>query len=623
MNWKFWKKSEPIVEDYAPSRQQLRAYNKQLQSNLKRSFKAAEESRFLTGWTSHPVHINQLIRQHLTTLRARARAEAQSNDYVKQYIRIMKNNIVGSQGFSHQAKVTRARGTMDEPANTAIESAYKKSGRAIDITGGISRRENLGMIISALITDGEYLAIKYRGKSYGESGYQIEPIDPHLLDVTVNKELSGGRKVRMGIEYDSRNKPLRYYFREYDEQSYGYSNYTYRIVPADRVIHVFYREFVGQERGIPWLATTLFSLKSLDAYDEAAVVAARIGASAMGFFRSEGGEEYKGEEQGENGATITSFEPGTMEDIGNRTFQEFNPNYPHQQYADFKKAQLRKVSSGLGASYETLANDREGVNYTSIRHGTLEDRENWKTIQDMLIEKFILPDYENWLEMALLMGSIRIGARPLSRPVDDYMPVVFQGRRWDWVDPSKDMDAYQKEYDLKAISISEIIRKRGRDPDEVFNEIAEEREKMEAMGITVGDVFASAAQQQPAPQPERMIERAAPTEQPAPVFNITMPEFKATIPVQIDLPEPVVTMEANIEVPEVRAEAPAVNVTVEPTPVEITNQVEPAAVEVTNNNIVETPVVNVENKIDNNKTITFSHDGNGKLTSAETKSKSH
>ena len=475
MKLAFWRK--PDEPDYEPSKSQKRHYH------------AVTKNRILSGWQTAPVPVNQIIKEQLTTLRARSREQLRNNDYVRQYVRTLQNNVVGFTGVLIQSQVLRADNPKmpDVAANKAIEAAYADAGRAVDLSGRLSRNDALRTLLSSLVTDGEYIAIQHPGKDYGKYGYQIEPIDPELLDVSKTETLSNGRQVRMGIEYDARSRPVNYWFKT------GYNTREYRIVPAARVLHIFYPEFVGQERGLPWLSTTLFTLKQLDAYDEAAITAARIGASKMGFFKSNNGGEYKGEELNtakDDGSTITEAEAGVFENIGDLDFQEFNPNYPHEQFPHFKKAGLRRVASGLGAQYETIANDREGVNYTSIRHGTLEDRENWKIIQEFLINSFIRPDREAWLQSALVSRSIKIGTMPLSRTYEDYLPCRYQPRRWPWVDPAKDMKAYETEYGLNAISISQIIREKGRDPDEVFTEIAEENAKMLALGITSEDVVA-------------------------------------------------------------------------------------------------------------------------------------
>jgi capsid protein len=60
-------------------------------------------------------------------------------------------------------------------------------------------------------------------------------------------------------------------------------------MPADEIIHVFVPEFAEQVRGVPWMYAALLNLVHLGAFEEAAVIAARIGAANMGFIESPDG----------------------------------------------------------------------------------------------------------------------------------------------------------------------------------------------------------------------------------------------------------------------------------------------------------------------------------------------
>ena len=78
------------------------------------------------------------------------------------------------------------------------------------------------------------------------------------------------------------------------------------------------------------------------------------------------------------------------------------------------KALLRFVSSSLGVSYNALASDLEGVNYSSMRSGLLIERDQWRMLQSLMKEQMLQPIFEDWISMVLL--SRGAGAR-LSRPV--------------------------------------------------------------------------------------------------------------------------------------------------------------------------------------------------------------
>lgn len=464
----------------------------------RRSYMAAQTSNLVAGWTAAPVHIDSILRQNLRTLRARARYQARNDDYAKRFLGVLKNNVIGHTGITMQAQVTRLGNPdqLDEPANSAIEKAWADwcIGQC-DLQGQLSFVDMQNLMLTSCATDGEFMAITHRGAQYGKYGFQLELVDAELLDTNYNRKARNGNDVRMGIEYNSAGQKVNYHFKTVDWTTGQYSDGEWRIIPAKRVIHLFITESIGQNRGVPWLSTPLFRMKMLSGYEDAAITAARIGASKMGFYTSPDGTGYTGDDVDEQGNLISEAEAGMFEQLPDGVaFQEFNPAYPHEQFGDFMKSCLRGISSGLGVSYHTLANDLEGVNYTSSRTGALEDRENWKALQTWVINGAVRQIYETFIESAVLNHAITIGNKPLAGLPGEYKAARYQGKRWDWVDPLKDTNADNNAISTNTMSVSEVIRKRGRDPDEVFQEIADEKKKMEVLGITPADVINNSAE---------------------------------------------------------------------------------------------------------------------------------
>jgi lambda family phage portal protein len=242
-------------------------------------------------------------------------------------------------------------------------------------------------------------------------------------------------------------------------------------------------------------------LKHLDKYDEAAMISARYGASKMLLLSSKTGDEYQGDEDGAGryeGDTLDNVESGTVHDIGDRVPHDFDPKYPHEMYADFVKSALRGFSAGVGTSYHSVSNDLEGVNYSSIRAGVLEDREIYKGIQNWFVRALIRPVFEQWVKNAVLSGQIKIGSRPLARPVDEYLEANYQPRRWAWVDPQKDSAANQMALDNNLKTEGMLIEEQGGNPEDVWRRKVREQEFKESIGLK--------PQAQPEPKPEKVEE---------------------------------------------------------------------------------------------------------------------
>jgi lambda family phage portal protein len=466
MNWKFWKKKK----------------------EEKRNYNAAQVGRLVSSWLATNQTSDEIIKADLNTLRARSRELVRNNEYAKRFMTMLKTNVVGSRGVILQARSKDPDGQPDKLANDAIESVWSAWGKKCDVTGKLSWREAQVLFIQTMAEDGEVLVRKV---GRGPYRFQLQFIDPVLLDINYNKRLQRGY-IRMGIEFNDWDEPIAYHIRSLakSSDSYAYNGNDYIRIAAKDIIHSFLPERIGQKRGVPWMAPAMLRMNMLDGYAEAALVAARVGAAKMGFIATPTGDEYTGDDKDASGNIITEAEAGTFEQVASGTeLLAFDPQYPHGEFKDTMKTYLRGIAAAFGVSYNTLSNDLEGVNFSSIRTGVLEDREVWKNIQTMLIEKFCEPIFEEWLPVQLLLGTIRVpskatGTAPLNpAKIDKFKAVSWQPKRWAWVDPMKDMLTAVAGIENRITSVSAVIRERGDDPEEVWQEIAKEQERMKALGI--------------------------------------------------------------------------------------------------------------------------------------------
>ena len=445
-------------------------------------FTSADVDRLLAGWDTSSNSIDYYLQGELTQLRARSRKMVRANPYGKRFIAMIKSNVVGPNGVNIQAQSMIARQggmTLDAPANDAIEAAFKAWGQKhADYSGKSTWIDLQNMAISCAAQDGEFL---FRKMYTGPYGFQLKCIDAEMLDVTRNHKTKKG-EVRLGVEYNAAGKVINYYFRDKSDNQYG-AGRSY-AVPANQIIHGFISEWPDQSRGAPWMHASLERSKHLEKYDEAAIVKARSTAATMAVLRSTTGEEaYEGDEDAGDGVTLDQYDAGTIKDIGDREIVNIDSSYPHQMYAQFVKAQLQGIASGLGVSYHALSNDLEGVNYSSIRAGVLEDREVFKGLQNWFIRCLIQPVFEEWLLNAWARRVITIGTRPLNRPPEDYLQAHYQPRRWAWVDPQKDGAANKLAIDERLKSRSQIMREQGDDPESVWREIHRDEQMMKKLGI--------------------------------------------------------------------------------------------------------------------------------------------
>ena len=467
----------------APVKKQLSQPSVKVQASGKRLLDAAKSGRLEGNWSVFPTTPDAIVYQEWIKLVARSREQCQNNDHARKFVQLVRDNVAGPQGFMLNAQIRDPNGRADIVASKAIELAYElwsKRGN-FDVSGSLGRVEAERLAAGTWAQDGEFIFVVRYGEQAGPYGFAVQAMDPMLLNPMHFEKLSNGNQIRHGIEYNRYNRPVNYWFKIQDEMQIGYTvgfGTQYEVIPADNVIHAFVPELVGQKRGLPQTRTALWRMKMVQGYEDAAVTNARVSASAMGFFRDPDADPDAGDD------LPLEAEPATFHNIQNKEFVSWTPNYPSGEFDPFMKSCLRSISSGLGVSYNNLASDLEGVNFSSIRQGALDEREVWKGIQQWMINAFCIPLYEKWLQYALLTDKILINGKPLKlERLEKYKAVEFQGRRWAWIDPSADVAAAEKLLALKLRSRTSIMQEMGMDAEDTWQTISREQDEMDKLGV--------------------------------------------------------------------------------------------------------------------------------------------
>ena len=450
---------------------------------MRRQYQAAKIDRLTSSWTTTQQSINRDLQTGGKVLRSRARDLSINNDYARKYMQMVVSNVVGSNGIVLQVKSKTTKGKLNVKANRQVEQGWKEWSHARNCAwdSRLSFVEMQRLFIESAARDGEVLVRIIRDES--KFGFKLQFLDVNRLDENLNKDLGNGVVIKMGIEFDVTGKPVAYHLASSLDVEI-YAGLKTERVPAENIIHAFMGERPEQIRGASWMASSMSRLQMLGAYEEAELVAARVGACKMGFYTSEAGDSFIGEED-EMGNLITEAEAGIFEQLpAGTSFTSFDPTHPTTAFKDFNKAILRGIASGLGVAYNSLSSDLEGVSYSSIRSGTIEEREQWKVKQNWMIQHFMNPIYEQWLSMQLLTNSIGQDMTMF----DALMEVRWQAKSWNWVDPLKDIKASIEAINAGIKTHSEVIAEQGGDIEDVFDQLAYEQALAKEKGLILSGV---------------------------------------------------------------------------------------------------------------------------------------
>lgn len=458
----------------------------------RRNYAAASKGRLFADFLGSNRSADSEIRWALNELRNRSRDLERNNEYFRRYLHLLRTNVVGNTGFRLQVKAINPDGASDIGGSQIIENAWSEFSRlgGPTVDGKMSMVDLTAHVITGMARDGEVFLRIVKNRAF-RHGMAIQVLEPDLVDEEMNERYRNGNDVRMGVELDEFRRPVAYHVLLNHPGDYDYTTLakgTKRVrIPAGEIMHIYRQERAGQTRGVPWSTAAISALKMLHGYREAELVAARTGAAKMGFFTSPAGDDFMADGyEGENGtgSPIYDAEAGTFHQLpAGVDFKPFDPTHPTSAYADFEKAILRGISSGLGVSYTSLANDLEGTSYSSIRQGALEERDFYRTLQTFMVEHFLDPLYRIWLDHV-----IQFGLTPITGPgkFEKFSRTfTFRPRGFQWVDPQKEMRAAIMGLQNGILSHSDIAANYGRDAEETFSAIVRDKQSAAQLGLTM------------------------------------------------------------------------------------------------------------------------------------------
>ncbi len=479
-----------------------------------RMYHMAKPSRLTADWGPSTTSEDSELSSSLRNARNRSRALVRDAGYAKRAKVIIQNNVIGT-GIGMQAKVETSRGALNDRINDELETQWEEWSKPDQCHTGQSLHFSAmeRMLAGEVFEAGEILIRMHRVR-FGRSKVPLalEVIEPERIADDYQAAVVGEQsRYRLGVEVDRFGAPLHYLIRTlHPGDMRVIAEETDRIerVPAADIIHLRMIDRWPQTRSMPWMHATARKFNDMDGLTEAEITAARASACSMGFIQSPEGEASLGDEQ-PDGSRELEISPAVIHTLlPGEEFKEFLPNRPNAQLDPFMRMMLREVAAGTGPSYESLSRDYSQSNYSSSRLALLDDRDLWRVLQLWFIRDFRTRVHAIWLQQAVLarvVSSIPLEAYALTP--SKFEAVRFKPRGWGWIDPTKEVQAYEQAIRNGFTTVGRVIAQTadGSDLEDILKERKQELEMMKSMGLKF-DTDPSTVEDPNAPKP------AAPTD---------------------------------------------------------------------------------------------------------------
>lgn len=463
---------------------------------------AAKTDRRDQDWTKKNYSADTAVIADNPILFARARAAVRDNPHARSIVRSFRRNVVGRGMNWEPAARFKTSDAEIRGFNARIAELFTPwaSNKLFCDAEGAKRLVGFeAQAVAELVTVGSYLVIlETADNGPDQVPLRLRAVEAEQLDTVATRNPANGNAIKGGIEVDADNRPAAYWIYASTPSSSVSANSSVWSAPksnrvaADRVLHLYQQDRPGQTTGVSSLASVLRKLRDSGEYDALEIWAARMQA-CMGLGIERPGGNEASEKLGllqETGDTETdandnpevNWEPGLTFVGGPGEKLVFHtPNRPGGQYEPFFRAQLKAIAAGADLSYEQVARDFTGGNFSSQRQALLEDRRAWQPMQADIIADLDQPIYEAFAEAAVLAGLI--DATSFFRQRTAHTAAVWTPDGWEWIDPARQAAAAKIALDYKIDTRDRLLRSQGRNVRDTFRQLEVETDLAADHGI--------------------------------------------------------------------------------------------------------------------------------------------
>lgn len=434
---------------------------------------ASKSRRSMSEWQTTSNSADGDLLGDLPMLRERSRDLVRNAPLATGAINTVVTNVIGT-GLSLQSRIDRyALGLTEEQAsewqkNTEREFRMWCESADCDITRTQNFYELQDLAFRSSLESGDVFALlphlRRQGDAYGLKIQLVEGDRVCNPGFGMDKASMAG-----GVEMDDTGAPVAYHILRSHPGIFHAKRSEWDRVPAfgaktgrRNVLHLFRRVRPGQNRGVPYLAPVIESLKQLDRYTEAEIMAAVVSGMFTVFVTTEGQGLDPANQLGmgtETGARPSDKDvkmaPGAMIDLGpNEKIETANPGRPNTAFDPFVQAILRQVGVALELPFEVLIKHFT-ASYSAARAALLEAWKFFRVRRAWLAARFCQPIYETFLAEGIASGRITApGFFDDPRIRAAYCGAEWQGDGPGAIDPLKEGLAVEKRLEIGLTTLA-------------------------------------------------------------------------------------------------------------------------------------------------------------------------
>ncbi len=411
---------------------------------------ASRTNRAMMGFEDSGGSVEEDIHDNLGILRNRSRELYTGSPIATGALKSMRTNVIGV-GLRLKSKVDHTTLGITQEQARELERHIEKefSLWAESQECDLSRMDNFYELqqlafLNWLLSGDVVVTLPTAKHKNAPYDLKINLIEADRVSTPWDKENLLDPHISGGVEVDDKGEVIAYYISKTHPLSYdSYKTMEWVRIEAfgkrtgrRNVIHLMNRERIGQRRGVPFLAPVIESLKQLERYTEAELMAAVISGMLTVFLEKDSEKEGATWQNGEGGRVLEDdrddgdnflqLGPGEILELGaGERANVVNPGRPNTAFDGFVTSIIRQIGTALEIPYEVLTKHFTS-SYSASRGALLEAYKNFRMHRTWMANDFCQPIFEEWFHEAVAKG--RISAPGFFS--DPLMRRVYTGAEW-------------------------------------------------------------------------------------------------------------------------------------------------------------------------------------------------
>jgi lambda family phage portal protein len=468
-----------VVSFFSPKSGMERAKYRSAEKILKKSmrnYEAATKGRRSAKFqNTGSGSANLDITRDLPLLRDRSTHAYKNNPSAFKAIRTIQNNVIGT-GIMPTPVGKNTKLTSKEIKIIKDEWKSFAETSICDFDDSLTYYGLQSLAMRTIAMKGEVFIYRQRDSSQ-RVPIKLQVLSPHMVDNSKSSYIStrtSGNYIVQGVEFDSRGRKVGYHIFDHNPNNDVSMKLSSKFVSIDDILHVFYKEYPEQVRGVPFGVASMLSMSDLDDYKDAQLMLQKISACHVAFTTKPIDAAELGNVD-EEGHIIDRMEPGMIEYLSPGEQVTFNNPPVANGFKDYVSKNEQSNAAGFGITYEQMTGDLGNVNFSSGRMGWIEAQrqiEDWQ--YNMFIPQFCVKTFQWFIEGLQIRNLITKDV------VAEWTP---QGR--EMIDPVKEMNGLILELKSGLVSWDEACKRRGYNPDTLFEQIKLDKQRFSDAGIEV------------------------------------------------------------------------------------------------------------------------------------------